>query len=190
MAAAFDTTSATVTSMAYALATHPEWQDKLAAEARALPERIGTDELKKLELCDRAWRETLRRYPVAANLPRRPLRDVELAGHRIPAGAMVLVMTSPLHLDPEVWTNPTEFDPDRFSPERAEDKRRRGSYLPFGNGAHACIGAQLSTMEAKAFWFSFLRRARIRLARSYKARHQFRPVGTVSGDVDLIVEPR
>ena len=190
MAAAFDTTSVAVTSMAYLLATHPEWQDRLADEALATPERITADELKKLELCDRAWRETLRRYPVAPDLPRRPLRDVELGGHRIPAGAAVLALTSVLHFDPAVWTAPQTFDPDRFSPERAEDRKRRGTYLPFGAGAHACIGAQLSTMEAKAFWHGLLRRARIRLARPYVARHTLSPLGGVSGDVELIVEPR
>jgi cytochrome P450 len=179
MAAAFDTTSLGVTSMAYALATHPEWQDKLA-----------DDDPKKLELTERAWRETLRRYPVANALPRRPLRDVELAGHKIPAGAMVFVHIAALHHDPAVWTEPSKFDPDRFSPERAEDKRTRGAYLPFGAGAHSCIGAQLSTLEAKAFWSTFLRRAKIRLARPYQARHTFTPLGCVSGDVELVVEPR
>jgi cytochrome P450 len=190
MAAAFDTTSLAVTSMAYALATHPEWQDRLHDEARVLPDPIGSEDVKKLELCDRVWRETLRRYPVAGSLPRRPLRDVEVAGHRIPAGAMVLVHIAALHHDPEVWTSPSTFDPDRFAPERAEDRRRRGAYMPFGAGAHSCIGAQLSTMEAKAFWATFVRRARIRLARPYTARHEITPLGCVSGDVELIVEPR
>jgi cytochrome P450 len=190
MAAAFDTTSAAVTSMAYALATHPEWQDKLVAEAKELPEQITADDLKKLELCDQAWCETLRRYPVAGDLPRRTLRDVEVLGHRIPAGAMVFVSIGTLHFDPEVWSEPDKWDPDRFSPARAEDRKKRGSYLPFGAGVHSCIGAQLSTMEAKAFWFSLLRRARIRLAKPYVARHEITPIGSVSGAVDLIVEPR
>jgi cytochrome P450 len=189
LAAAFDTTSLGVTSMAYALATDPGWQERLREEARRIPGPVGADELKHLELCDRAWRETLRRYPVATALPRRPLRDVEVHGHRIPAGAVVNVMLAPLHFDPEVWTDPDRFDPDRFSPERAEDRKKRGAYLPFGAGAHACIGAQLSTMEAKTFWHAFLGRARFRLARPYRARHQFRPLGCVSGDVELIVEP-
>jgi cytochrome P450 len=184
MAAAFDTTSLGVTSMAYALATHPEWQDKLADEART------TDDLKKLELTDRAWKETLRRYPVANALPRRPLRDVELGGFTVPAGAMVFVHIAAHHHDPDVWTEPAKFDPDRFSPERAEDKRKRGTYMPFGAGAHACIGAQLSTLEAKAFWSCFLKRARIKLAQPYEARHTFTPLGCVSGDVELVVEPR
>ncbi len=190
MAAAFDTTSLGVTSMAYALATHREWQERLYEEARALPDPVGADDLKKLELTDRAWRETLRRYPVASSLPRRPLRDVELAGHRIPAGALVFVHLAALQHDPAIWTSPSTFDPDRFSPERAEDRKQRGAYMPFGAGAHSCIGAQLSTMEAKAFWATLLRRARIRLARPYEARHQFTPLGCVAGDVELIVEPR
>ena len=99
----------------------------------------------------RISRETLRRFPVAPDVPRCPLRDVEVAGHAIPAGAMVLVLTAPLQLDPAVWTEPRAFDPDRFAPGRAEDRRRRGASLPFGAGAHACIGAQLASLEATAF---------------------------------------
>lgn len=190
MAAAFDTTACAVTSMAYLLATHPPWQERLRAEALAIgPGPLSAEQLKQLELCDRAWRETLRRFPVAPDVPRRPLRDVEVAGHAIPAGAMVLALTAPLQLDPAVWTEPRAFDPDRFAPGRAEDRRRRGAYLPFGAGAHACIGAQLASLEAKAFWHALLSRARIRLAQPYHARHELSPLGSVSGDVELIVEP-
>jgi cytochrome P450 len=60
--------------------------------------------------------------------------------------------------------------------------------MPFGAGHHACIGAQLSGLEAKAFWYHFLRKARIRLARPYEAHHAYRPVGIVSGDVSLVVD--
>ena len=190
LVAAFDTTSHAVTSMGYALARRPDLQDRLYEESRQLPDRIAADDLKKLELCDRVWRETLRRYPVSIMLPRRPLRDVEIGGYKIPVGAMVMAVVSAPHFDANLWTNPDAFDPDRFSSERAEDRRSRGNYFPFGTGVHACIGAQLATMEAKAFWHTVMRRARIRLAKPYTARHQVLPLGVVSGDVELIVEPR
>lgn len=190
MAAAFDTTSHGVTSMAYLLAVHPEWQDRLREEALAVaPGQLELESLKELEQHEWAWKESLRRFPVASHLPRRALRDVDLAGRRIPAGTFVLAMIGLAMQDPAWWTEPDRFDPERFSPARAEDKRHRGAFLPFGAGSHACIGAQLSTLEAKAFWWSLLRQVRIRLARPYRGLHQYRPIGVVSGQVELIVSP-
>lgn len=60
--------------------------------------------------------------------------------------------------------------------------------MPFGAGAHSCVGAQLSALEAKAFWHTLLGKARFRLARPYEARHEFKPLGSVSGNVELSVE--
>jgi cytochrome P450 len=60
--------------------------------------------------------------------------------------------------------------------------------LPFGSGAHSCIGMHLSTVEAKAFWHAMLTRCRFRLARDYQGRHTFAPLGAVSGDVKLALE--
>jgi cytochrome P450 len=187
--AAFDTTSLATTSMAYLLAKHPDWQERLRAEALAVsPAAAGFAGLKQLELHDRAWKETLRLYPLALGLPRFALRDVELLGHSIPAGTFVNALIGPVLRDPRYWTSPDQFDPDRFAPDRAEDKRHRGAYLPFGSGAHACIGLSLATLEAKTFWRTLLSRARIKLARNYRARHHFRPLGSVSGPVELILE--
>jgi len=98
-------------------------------------------------------------------------------------------MIAPVLRDPRWWPAPDSFDPERFSPERAEDKRHKGAYLPFGAGAHACIGAQLSTLEAKAFWQVFLSRCRLRLDPTYAGVHQLAPLGAVSGPVDLALAP-
>jgi cytochrome P450 len=75
-----------------------------------------------------------------------------------------------------------------FLPGRAEDKRHKAIYLPFGAGPHACVGAQLATVEIRAFWHAMLRRCRFRLERGYEARHGYRPIGIVSGDVAVTLE--
>jgi cytochrome P450 len=176
--------------MAYLLARHPEWQDRLRAEAQRVgSERLQLEDTKRMEETDWVWKETLRLYPVASDVPRMALRDVEVGGHRIPAGALALALIGPAMHDPNYWTEPSKFDPERFSPARAEDKRAKGIYLPFGAGAHACIGAQLATAEVKAFWHTLLRRCRIRLASDRAVHHEYRPIGIVSGQVELILEP-
>jgi cytochrome P450 len=187
---AFDTTSSGATSMAYVLATKPEWQEQLRAEAQALDKpRPTPDDLKALEIQERVWKETLRLYPVAGQPPRQTMRETTICGQRIPAGAFMMVMVATAMRDPKFWTRPLEFDPDRFSAARAEDKKHKAIYLPFGAGAHACIGAQLAGLEIKAFWNALLRRCRFKLAKPYVARHTYTPLGMVSGDVALELEP-
>jgi cytochrome P450 len=190
MFGAFDTTASGSASMAYLLARHPTWQERLREEANALRDEAPTpDALKTLELQERVWKETLRLYPVAGLLSRVTLREVTLGGSRIPAGTLVSGLTGAVSRDPKWWTDPLRFDPDRFSPERAEDKRHKATYLPFGAGAHSCVGAQLAGVEVKAFWHELLRRCRFRLAKDYEARHCYTPIGIVSGDVEVILEP-
>ena len=121
-------------------------------------------------------------------VPRYALRDVRLGEWEIPAGALVHAVV-PTALRSRVWwTDPTRFDPDRFSEERAEDRKHKGLFLPFGSGAHACIGMHLATVEAKAFWHAMLTRCRFGLERDYQARHTYASLGVVSGDVKLVVE--
>lgn len=182
MIAAFDTTSNAVTSMAYLLARHPEWQERLRAECA----RVSSHE--ELEDVGLVWKETLRLFPVAPDVPRRALAATELGGYRIPAGTMALPMIGPLMQHPAWWKEPSRFDPERFTDARAEHKKHRSIYLPFGAGAHACIGAQLSEMEAKVFFRLLLSKRRWTLADKAPAAHQYTPLGTVKGLVRLRFE--
>jgi cytochrome P450 len=123
--------------------------------------------------------------PVSAFIPRRALREVELGGHRLAAGTAVAAAVGLLGHHPDWWTNPRLFDPDRFAPERAEDKRHPALFLPFGAGAHGCVGMQLAGIEAKLLWHALLSRCRFELAEPYQAEHTYTPLGCVSGKVAL-----
>jgi cytochrome P450 len=162
------------------------WQQKLRDSAAAeAPGKLTHDGVRQLDTLEWAWKETLRLYPVAADIPRRALRDTQLGPYQIPAGTLVLALIGAVLNDPAIWKEPGRFDPMRFSPERAEDKKVKGAYLPFGGGPHACIGAQLSALEAKTFWHIMLSRCRFELAKPYRAVHTLTPLGMVSGDVAL-----
>jgi len=190
MLAAFDTTSMGLASMGYLLAKHQDWRARLRAEALRVPRgELAYNHLKALEQHEWVWKETLRLFPVAMGFARVALRDTELAGHRIPARTFISAVMAPVLRDSRYWTNAERFDPERFAQGRAEDEQHRGVFMPFGTGAHVCLGMPLATFEAKLFWQMFLSRARIRLARDYEARHEIMPMGSVSGGVDLIVEP-
>lgn len=189
MAAAFATTASGLASMAYLLAKHPEWQEKMRQEALAVNRgRLSYDESKQLEVSSRVWKETMRLYPIAPYCARRALHDTQLGEWKIPAGTFVLGLIAAVLQDASIWTDPQRFDPDRFTEERAEDKRHKAAFLPFGTGPHTCTGMHLANAEAKAFWHIMLTKCRFRLAKDYDARHTYSPAGIVSGDVKLLIE--
>lgn len=89
-----------------------------------------------------AW-ETLRLTPPTWITARIATEDVELDGHTVGRGSVVMV--SPLLLGRLDHLVPGD-DPDRgaFRPDRWRDAERRpGAWLPFGAGAHACPGRSL-----------------------------------------------
>lgn len=54
------------------------------------------------------------------------------------------------HRLPEWWDRPTEFNPERFTPNSAEDRMHRYRWAPFGGGAHKCIGLYVGGMQVKS----------------------------------------
>jgi cytochrome P450 len=193
MHGAFDTMASGLAGMAYLLARHPEWQEQLRAEVLSLEKRRASyDDTSRLEAVDRVWRETLRLFPVTCTVPRKALRPVALGPWRIPDGAVVFALIGPAFRDVSCWKDPEHFDPDRFSSTtlaQADKARQETLVAPFGTSVHGGLGIQLASAEVKAFWVSMLTRCRFHLEREYEARHTMIPVGTVSGEVPLAIEP-
>jgi cytochrome P450 len=131
--AGHETTAVTLFWICSLLAKSPEWQSKLAA---SLPDHTVARAIVQ---------ETLRLYSPGFMAGRLAKRTHEVCGVEIPAGSIVLVPFWLIHRIPQLWPNPTAFDPSRFLDGR---EPVRHSYLPFGVGRHVCIGAQLALAEA------------------------------------------
>ena len=190
--AAHDTTTSTLTMSAYLLAADQEWQDKLRAEAQALGGAPGYDDFgSNLPNMDNAFKETLRMFPPVPQLMRRTIRDIDLEGHHIPAHT--LIQCSPLytHRMEEYWTNPHDFDPDRFAPGREEHKQHPFLWAPFGGGAHKCIGMHFADMLYKSALSELLCKYRFRFAtpEQYPSKLQYFPFSKPTDDLPLILEP-
>lgn len=160
--AAHDTTASALSSTFYALASDLAWQEVLRQEMFSLNKRdLEFDDFDLLEKTGWTIQEALRMYPPVPFLPRYSLKDFEFAGYRIPANTRIFGNAPFSHYMPEYWTNPYKFDPMRFSPERAEDKKDFFQYVPFGGGAHKCLGLHFSQVQGKMFLFNFLKQYRI-----------------------------
>jgi cytochrome P450 len=161
--AAHDTTTATLTVMLWHLSQQPTWQDRLAAEAAGLGGGdVTIENYKSLTDTELVMKEALRLSPPVPASPRGVLRDTEVAGVPLRGGQMVTLASLALHRHPDWWTAPDEFDPVRFAPERAEDRAHSHLYVPFGGGAHICLGNHLAELMTKAVMAAVLAEHRVR----------------------------
>ncbi|MEO6794065.1 MAG: cytochrome P450 [Mycobacterium sp.] len=175
MMAAHDTTTSTLTSMVYHLAAHPEWQERARDESARLGDGpLDIDSLEKLETLDLVMDESLRLVtPLPFNM-RQTVRDTDLLGYHVPAGTNVVTWPGMNHWLPELYTNPRQFDPERFLEPRAEHKKHRYAFAPFGGGAHKCIGMNYGRLEVKTVLHRMLRRYRLELSHpGYQARWDY-----------------
>ncbi len=164
--AAHDTTTITLSSMAYYLAKHPEWQERARAESVAAGD-LDYDGVLGLEVLDRVMKESLRLCSPVPSLPRVAVRDTAIQGYFIPRGSFVTVSPYMNHYLPEIWKDPERFDPDRFSPERREDRSHRMAFEPFGGGVHKCIGMHFAGMQVRAILHELLRSYRWSVPEDY-----------------------
>jgi cytochrome P450 len=163
--------------MLYCLARHPGWQERLRMQAQALPAaHLGFGDLAGCELTEWVMKEALRLYPPLTSIPRKAARDCQFGGFHIPRGTPVGISPIHTHHMPSIWTNPHDFDPERFSPERAEHRRHAYAYLPFGGGAHLCIGQHFADMEVKSVMHQLLRRLRWQVPEGYRMPYQLVPI--------------
>jgi cytochrome P450 len=166
MMAAHDTLTSSLTSFVAALAANPQWQGKLRDEVNALgvaADRPTTSEnLDAMPLNEMAFKEAMRMKPPVPSLPRRATRDFSFLGYAIPAGTLIGINPLFTHHMPEIWPDPETFDPMRFTDE-AQRARHRFAWVPFGGGAHMCLGLHFAYMQAKCFARHFLQNLSVSL---------------------------
>ncbi|KAM9179256.1 cytochrome P450 3A9-like [Mergus octosetaceus] len=149
--AGYEPTSNTLCYLAYELALHPDVQQKLVDEIdSAFPNKapLTYEAVMQLEYLEMTMNETLRLFPLGGRLERVCKKDVEINGVTIPKGTVVIIPPYILHRDPEHWTNPEEFRPERFSKEN-KDTIDPYTYLPFGAGPRNCIGMRFALLSLK-----------------------------------------
>ncbi len=163
MMAAHDTITSSATSMVMLLARNPEWQVKLREEFAELGvngDDLPYDRLNDLVLTDYAFKESLRMIPPVPSLPRRAIKPFSFGGYDFPAGTYVGIQPAYTHQMAEHWPDPEKFDPLRFEPEQVK-ARHKYAWVPFGGGAHMCLGLHFAYMQIKILMWHMLRNHRI-----------------------------
>jgi cytochrome P450 len=152
IAASFDALSSGTVSTLYYLAAHPQWQDAVREELCAEipdPRAMTVEMVGRCEKTEWAIKEALRLNAAAPVLWRRAVRDFSFGGHHFPAGTITGVNPMLTHLLPEIWEDPLSYDPTRFAPEEMR-RRHKYAFVPFGGGAHGCLGANFAYLQVRA----------------------------------------
>jgi cytochrome P450 len=135
--AGHDTSTALLAWTFALIGQHPELQARLVEEV---------DTLVKSPLLDQVIKETLRLYPPIHIGNRRVVENMEFQEGNVSAGERMFYSIYLTQRDSDVWENAEDFCPERFAHGR---KTPPFSYIPFGGGPRACIGAAFGQAEAR-----------------------------------------
>ena len=91
------------------------------------------------------------------------------------------------HRMPEIWPEPLRFDPLRFTDE-AVRARHKYAWVPYGGGAHMCLGLHFAYMQAKCFFYHLLTTTRVSLAQDDEPSWQMWPIPKPRGGLPIQIE--
>jgi sterol 14alpha-demethylase len=130
--------------------------------------------LREIPLLEAAIKEALRLHPPLILLLRVAIRELEVHGYRVPAGALVGASPAISNRIGADFPDPDRFVPQRYAEPRQEDLVNRWTWIPFGAGRHRCVGANFAMIQLKAIFSVLLRDWTFELAQppdSYRNDH-------------------
>jgi len=127
-------------------ATAIAWACDLLAHNPTVPVRLrGSEDSSYVRA---TAKEVLRaRTLLYSSAGRIMLEPFQIGDWTLEPGTLILVDTQGVHSDPELYPEPAEFRPERFLDHSPDGY----SYIPFGGGAHRCLGASLAMLELETF---------------------------------------
>ncbi len=161
----------------YLISRSPEIQQRMVDEIqREVGDRaFQYGETRRLKLVWNVFREALRLYPPVGFIAREAAQTHEMRDKQVKAGCPVTISPWLLHRHREHWSQPDEFNPDRFETEEGKESARC-SYIPFSSGPRVCPGAAFATQESVLVLASIVRRFEVLPDLS----HEPKPVGRLT----------
>ena len=144
--AGHETSASAMAWALYLLASHPDVQTRVAAEAAGLGDAPDFAVLARLGFTRDVFREALRLYPPVPMMVRENLCRENMRGRDVAPGAQIVL--SPWHVQrhERIWDRPDAFDPDRWQTDAGRDCARDG-FIAFSAGPRACPGAGFAMAE-------------------------------------------
>ena len=111
-------------------------------------------------------REALRLQPVVPLVGRVLQQPMTFAGYDLPSGVSLTPSVFLVHQNPDIYTRPEQFDPERFLGRQY----KAHEWIPFGGGIRKCIGMAFALYEMKMVLATVLARTWLRPRPGYVPR--------------------
>jgi cytochrome P450 len=169
--AGHETTANTLSWTWFLLAQNKEVEKKFWAE---LDEILGGNppsfhDVPKLKYTNQIIQESMRLYPAAWVIGREAIESLEIGGMVVSKGDTILMSQYAMHRNPQYFTNPDQFYPERFDHDFLK-KIPAYAYFPFGGGPRVCIGNNFALMEAAIILAVTGQRFKLQLPESYSVK--------------------
>ncbi|PKB16194.1 cytochrome P450 [Flavobacterium sp. 5] len=174
--AGYETTANALTFTLYLLAKYPEIQEKVWKEIEVIEKETEDvlEQLQKMIYINAVLNESMRLYPPAWITDRQNIIDDVIGSYHIKKGTLIGVSFYELHRNPKYWSNPDEFNPERFLGD--QKKHSMQYFYPFGAGPRMCIGSGFAIYELGLTLFKIIKRYEVK---PISGEVQFNPLVTL-----------
>ncbi|CAK8697878.1 unnamed protein product [Clavelina lepadiformis] len=187
-----DTTASALSWTLFALASHPQHQDKCAAEIMSVlggRDEVSWSDLSSFPYLTRCIKESLRMYPPVPVISRRLDKDIGAEGKTILKGTVVQISIIGVQRSELFWKDPQTFNPDRFTTESASQQNHH-AFIPFSAGPRNCIGQNLAMNEIKVVLAHILQKFKLTVDHNHKIVHCHELIYRARGGLYLYLEKR
>ncbi|XP_041978535.1 cytochrome P450 9e2-like [Aricia agestis] len=162
----FESVSIAMSFALHEIALRPYVQERLYREISETDEqnkgRIDYTSIQRMQYLDMVVSEVLRLWPVGVIMDRVCTREYNLGKANDDATDYIMrkgdVLTVPvwsIHRDPQYFSDPLKFDPERFSDDNKHSIHPM-AYMPFGVGPRNCIGSRFALCELKVLLYMII----------------------------------
>ncbi|CAK9224032.1 unnamed protein product [Sphagnum troendelagicum] len=155
--AGVETTSSTISMALKYLSLNPHCLQEVVKEQMEISKTkdgapLNWEDTRKMKYTWCVLQESLRLQPALEQAFRICIKDVEYGGFTIPKGWKVFWSAHRTHMSPQIFPNPTKFDPSRFEGSGPPPF----SFLGFGGGPRMCLGNEFAHITMVIFFHYML----------------------------------
>ena len=133
---------------------------------------LSWENFQEMIYLEKVLKEVLRKIPPVGGGFRKVIKECSFNGYLFPKGWQVIYQISLTHQEPELFTSPARFNPERFSSTSPDSF---ASYIPFGGGRRRCLGESLARLEMKIFAANLVRNYNWELIKNQDLNIEFFP---------------
>jgi len=154
--AGHETTASTLQFFWYLICMNPAVQDQIYEEIQN-KEKFNYEDIRDFKLLDACIKETMRMFPPAPILSRYCSEDTTIGeGITVEKGASVMWFNTYFHMHPDLYDNPTVFDPTRWEGNES-NTLQDDHWFAFGHGPRACPGTRWAYLTMKMIIIEMLK---------------------------------